>query len=149
DVGYQVLVVDPEGDYTNADFVTHVGNPAHAPLLEDVTDALNDPKRSIVVNLLGVPLADRPAYFAKLMPLVLQEKAKTGRPHWLVIEKPHHFLPENDATTDVANLLPDRGLMFVTVHADSVDHAALGNIGTLIVIGAPPADTVTKFCTIH
>ena len=82
---------DPGGDYTNADFVTHVGNPSHPPQLADVTDALNDPKRSIIVNLLGVPLADRPAYFAQLLPQILAEKARTGRPHWLVIDETHHL----------------------------------------------------------
>ncbi len=65
------------------------------------------------MNLLGVPLGDRPAYFAKLMPHILAEKAKTGRPHWLVIDETHHLLPAGEAATNVASLLPDRGLMFV------------------------------------
>jgi HAD superfamily hydrolase (TIGR01484 family) len=146
DAGYQVLVVDPEGDYTNADFVTHLGTPEHAPHLEGVTDALKDPRRSIIVNLLGVPLADRPAYFAQMMPLILAEKAKTGRPHWLVIDETHHLLPATEAAADVAKLLPDRGLMFVTVHAGSVNATALGHVGTLVVVGASPAEAVRTFC---
>lgn len=147
DAGYQVLVVDPEGDYTNANFVTHVGNPTHAPLLEDVAESLKDPRRSIVVNLLGVPLADRPGFFTQLMPHILAEKAKSGRPHWLVIDETHHLIPASEEAADVASLLPDRGLMFVTVHADSVNTAALANIGTLVVIGGHPSETVKKFCS--
>ena len=53
DAGYQVLVVDPEGDYTNLDIANHVGNPKQGPRVEDVTDALRDSKRSVVVNLLA------------------------------------------------------------------------------------------------
>jgi hydroxymethylpyrimidine pyrophosphatase-like HAD family hydrolase len=146
DAGYQAFVIDPEGDYTNADFVTHVGSASHAPELDDVTDALRNPARSIVVNLLGVPLADRPAYFAQLMPLILAEKARTGRPHWLVVDEAHHLLPAGQATTDVATLLPDRGLMFVTVHAGSVDPKALANVGTVAAVGGKPGDTLRKFC---
>jgi hydroxymethylpyrimidine pyrophosphatase-like HAD family hydrolase len=146
DAGYQAFVVDPEGDYTNADFATHVGSASHAPELDDVTDALKNPARSIVVNLLGVPLADRPAYFAQLMPLIVAEKARTGRPHWLVVDEAHHLLPAGQATTDVATLLPDRGLMFVTVHAGSVDPKALANVGTVAVIGGKPGERLRKFC---
>lgn len=146
DAGYQALVIDPEGDYTSLDFVRHVGDAEHPPRPGSVPDALRDPRRSIVVNLLGVPLADRPAFFAQLMPLVVQEKARTGRPHWLVIDEAHHLLPSGQATTDVAPLLPDRGLMFVTVHAGSIDPQALANVGTVAVIGGRPAETLRKFC---
>jgi hypothetical protein len=43
-------------------------------------------------------------------------------------------------------MLPDRGLMFVTVHPGAVAPAALSNIGTLLVIGGHPARTVADFC---
>jgi hypothetical protein len=146
DVGYQSLVIDPEGDYSNLDFAAQVGNAEHPPLADDVADALRDPKRSIVVNLLAVPLADRPAFFAQLMPRILESKAKTGRPHWLVIDEAHHMLPAGEAATPVSEQLPDRGVMFITVHAGSVDPAALANVGTLLVIGGHPHETVEKFC---
>jgi len=148
DAGYQVFVVDPEGDYANADFVTHIGNPTQAPTLEDVTDALRDPKRSLAVNLLGVPLADRPAYFAQILPRLVAEKARTGRPHWLVIDETHHLLPPGTASADLAALLPDRGLMFVTVHSGNIEPEALANIGTLIAIGNKPGETIREFCNV-
>jgi energy-coupling factor transporter ATP-binding protein EcfA2 len=146
DAGYQSLVIDPEGDYTNVDFAAQVGNPKQAPRPEDVTNALKDPKRSIVVNLLGLPLADRPKFFAQVLPRVLEEKNRTGRPHWLVIDEAHHLIPVEQDTAGVASMLPDRGLMFVTVHPGAVAPAALTNIGTLLVIGDHPAKTVTDFC---
>ena len=146
DAGYQALVVDPEGDYTNLEFAHHVGNPKQAPRLEDVTDALRDPKRSVVVNLLGVPLADRPKFFAQLLPRILEVKARTGRPHWLVVDEAHHLLPGR----------PGRGResrrnypIAADVHHRSrgaVEPAALTNVGTLLVIGGHPAKTVAKFC---
>lgn len=149
DAGYQALVVDPEGDYTNLEFAAHVGNMTQAPLAEDVVTALKDTKRSVVVNLLGVPLADRPAFFRQLLPRVNDVKARTGRPHWLVIDEAHHMLPAGGEgeSAGVAAQLPDRGVMFVTVHAGSVDPGALANVGTMLVIGGHPCETVTTFCT--
>jgi hydroxymethylpyrimidine pyrophosphatase-like HAD family hydrolase len=146
DAGYQALVIDPEGDYTNVDFATQLGNPKQAPRPEDVTNALKDPKRSIVVNLLGLPLADRPKFFSQVLPRVLEEKARTGRPHWLVIDETHHLIPAEEDVSGVASQLPDRGLMFVTVHPGAVAPAAMTNIGTLLAIGGHPAKTVTDFC---
>lgn len=147
DAGYQSLVVDPEGDYTNLEFAHVLGNTDHAPRVEDVTDALKDPKRSIVVNLLGVPLADRPKFFAQLLPRVLEEKARTGRPHWLVVDEAHHMLAPGPEAAGLAPMLPDRGLMFITVHAGAVEPATLKDVGTLMVIGRHPCDTVGEFCT--
>jgi hypothetical protein len=118
-----------------------------APRPEDVADALKDPKRSVVVNLLGVPLADRPSFFRQLLPKINDVKSRTGRPHWLVVDEAHHLLPSGEESASVAPQLPDRGLMFVTVHAGSVDPAALANVGTLLVIGGHPGETVAKFCT--
>lgn len=146
DSGYQVLVIDPEGDYETLDFANHIGNPTQAPLPGDLTDALKDPGRSIVVNLLGVPLNDRPTFFAELLPLILQEKARTGRPHWLVIDETHHLLPHGPSSVALAPLLPDRGILLITVHPGAVEPMTMANVGTLLMIGGQPADTLAGFC---
>jgi HAD superfamily hydrolase (TIGR01484 family) len=146
DASYQMVVVDPEGDYTNLEFAHIVGNPKQAPRVEDVTDALRDPKRPVVVNLLGVPLADRPKFFAQLLPRVLEVKARTGRPHWLVVDETHHLLPNGPDAAQVAAQLPDRGTLYITVHPGAVEPAALKHIGTLLVIGEHPAKTLTEYC---
>jgi hypothetical protein len=44
------------------------------------------------------------------------------------------------------DLLPDRGLMFVTVHAGSVDPKALANVGTVAAVGGRPGERLRKFC---
>ncbi len=147
DAAYQVVVVDPEGDYTNLEFAHIVGNPKQAPRVEDVTDALRDPKRSVVVNLLGVPLADRPKFFAQLLPRVLEVKARTGRPHWLVVDETHHLFPTGPEAAQVAAQLPDRGTLYITVHPGAVEPTALTHVNTLLVIGGHPSKTVNEFCT--
>lgn len=146
DAGYQILIVDPEGDYTNLEFAHVLGNTNQAPRPEDVTEALKDTKRSVVVNLLGVPLADRPKFFAQLLPRVLEEKARTGRPHWLVVDEAHHMLPAGPDAANLAAHLPDRGVLYITVHAGAMEPKALEHVRTLLVIGGHPSKTVGEFC---
>ena len=146
DAEYQLLVIDPEGDYTNLDFAHHVGNPKQAARVEDVTDALRDPKRSVVVNMLGVHLDERPKYFAQLLPRLLEVKARTGRPHWIVVDEAHHLLPVGADASALSSQLPDRGAMYITVHAGAVEPKALAHIGKLLVIGRNPARSVQDFC---
>ena len=147
EAGYQMLVIDPEGDYTNLEFAIQIGNPRQTPRGEDLTNALRDVKRSVVVNLLGVPLAERPKYFAQLLPRFQEVKARTGRPHWLVVDEAHHLLPVGPDAAGLASQLPDRGAMYITVHPAAVEPRALTYVDKLFVIGDRPTRSLNDFCT--
>ena len=146
DAGYQFVIIDPEGDYTNLEFATILGTPTRAPVEEEVVNALKDPVKSVVVNLLGIPLGDRPAYFDRLLPKLLELRKRTGRPHWIVVDEAHHLMPAERESGDLSILLPNSGLMGITVHPGSVDPAALARFESLIAIGERPDQTVRKFC---
>src|SRR5438067_2071422 len=60
---YQYVVIDPEGDYANMEEAVVLGLPERAPLLDEVLDVLRTSGQSAVVNLLGLPLDKRPAFF--------------------------------------------------------------------------------------
>lgn len=146
EAGYQFVIVDPEGDYINLEFAAILGSPARAPLAEEVMNALKDSVKSVVVNLLGVPLADRPAFFAHLLPRLLELRTHTGRPHWLVVDEAHHLMPAERESGDLSTLIPESGLLGITVHPGSVDAAALARFTTLLAIGEKPKATVAAFC---
>ena len=118
--GYQFCIIDPEGDYDERRRPV-LGNPSHAPaaLLEDGGDRALGPT-NVIVNLLGLPLADRPAFFEKLLPRL--ELRRTGRPHWLVIDEAHHLLPEPTGGEQTPSP-PTGGLLLITVHPDQVARA--------------------------
>ena len=54
---------------------------------------LAQPRRNAVVNLLGLPLADRRRSSRACCPRLQELRARTGRPHWIVIDEAHHLLP--------------------------------------------------------
>ena len=68
--GYQYFIVDPEGDYNGFEGAVTLGDTKHAPVAEEVVNSLESAANNVVVNLLGVPLELRPAFFDGLLPRI-------------------------------------------------------------------------------
>lgn len=144
---YQFAIIDPEGDYADFERAVGLGDRQHAPSPAGVLDLLARPGfQSVSVNLLGVPLADRPRFSDGLMPQLQGLRARTGRPHWIVVDEAHHLLPSS--WDPGALVVPGDlgGLLAITVHPGSVSHAVLKSIGLLLAVGEGPERTVREFC---
>ena len=92
--GYQFCLIDPEGDHEGAilDSIA-IGSARRPPTVEEVIGVLGQPDRSVVVTLLGIPLGDRPRFFARLLMELLELRRRTGRPHWIAVDEAHHLMP--------------------------------------------------------
>ena len=66
--GYQFCIVDPEGDYALFEGTIVLGDKERPPTVAGALEVLEQPNRNVVVNLLGLALAERPAFFARLLP---------------------------------------------------------------------------------
>jgi len=144
--GYQFCVVDPEGEYDNLESVAHLGDAKATPAPEDVLSVLETPDASVVVNLLGLDVPERPAYFSKLLGQVSGLRAATGRPHWLILDETHHLSP---STQDVQhNALPDdlSSAVFITTDPRHLSPSALGRVRTVITVGPSAPQVLEDFC---
>jgi hydroxymethylpyrimidine pyrophosphatase-like HAD family hydrolase len=145
--GYQFCIVDPEGDFADLPNVPSLGDAKHAPTVHEVMEVLTPPGQNAAVNLLGVPLADRPAYFETLL-LHLQElRTRTGRPHWIIIDEAHHLLPDSRPGAQALPRDQLTGVLLITVHPEHVSRAVLEDVSTVIAIGAGPAETLGAFAS--
>ena len=144
--GFGYLVVDPEGDYAELEAAVVLGDADRPPRVPEALEVLQRLDDGLVLNLLGVELADRPSFLAKLIPELSRLRGRTGRPHWIVIDEAHHMLPA--AQGAVATELPQelRATILVTVHPDQVAPDALKLVRTLLAVGAEPAETIQRFC---
>src|SRR5262249_11935260 len=59
---YQYALIDPEGRYPELSGAVVIGSARQSPIPEEVLTLLNS-GRHAVVNLAGIPLAERPAFF--------------------------------------------------------------------------------------
>ncbi|SDI61143.1 HAD-IIB family hydrolase [Nonomuraea jiangxiensis] len=143
--GYQCVVVDPEGDYAEFPDVTVLGDPDRVPGVEEVLRVLRQPGQSVVVNLIGLQLRDRPGYFAELLPRLASLRAALGHPHWLVVDEVHHLMPAELRTVPLREAGDVGSLLMITVHPDAVSPAALHLMTHTLAVGKEPEATLAAF----
>ena len=135
---YTFCVIDPEGDYTAFAGAVAIGAPTRPPTIDEIVQLLAKPDTSCIVNLVGLPIADRPGFFASLAPRLQELRTRSGRPHWILADEAHHLLPAEWEPGPLS--LPDSltGLFQISVHPDLIAPKALSAVKTLIVVGKNP-----------
>jgi hypothetical protein len=132
---YQFCLVDCQDRYEAASRAIRLGTPHAAPDVEEVIGALKRPDQNVIASLVSVAAADRPHYFASLLPRLHELGRKTGHPHWTVLDDAHQLLPSD---SDVA-AMPAPGsptnLAMVTVAPELVSSLALQAVGVFIAVG--------------
>jgi hypothetical protein len=140
---YQFLIVDPEGDYSTFKDAVILGDDQSAPSVNEVMDLISQPEQCAAVNLVGIDLPERPAFFQALFSRVQELRARTGRPHWIIVDEAHHVLPSSsNAVTITQNVF---GMMLITLEPDRVAPAILKTMDTVVAIGEKPQDTLRIF----
>lgn len=145
---YQCVIVDPEGDYSALTGATVLGSAERAPLMEEVRGLLSA-GRNGVINLLGIPLADRPTFFQDLLPEIADLRRRRGRPHVVLVDEAHHLMPE--AWSPPADRVADQmnALAMVTVHPASVSPTVLAGVDLFVALGRDAQKTVSEFYRIR
>jgi HAD superfamily hydrolase (TIGR01484 family) len=143
---YQFCLIDPEGDYGDFEAAVVLGNSQRAPSVQEIVQLLESPKQNVVVNLVGLRLGDRPPFFLSLLPRLLELRARTGRPHWLVLDETHHLLPVLWAPASLAFPEGTDGIVRITVRPSMIAPAALASAKTIIALGDKPEKTLQEFC---
>lgn len=144
--GYQFCIIDPEGDYEDFGDAIVFGNAQRGPSADEVLTALAKPDANVAVNLIGLPLQERPRFFLSLLPRLLELRAQTGRPHWILVDETHHLLPADWELAPAILTQELTSMIYVTVHPDMVAPAILRDVRVVAAFGENPVATLEKFC---
>jgi HAD superfamily hydrolase (TIGR01484 family) len=142
---YQICLTDPEGDYDDFEAFVTLGGPTRIPGISEILEVLSTPDQSVSINLLGVPMSDRPSFFQGLLARIQELRSRTGRPHWIIVDEVHHLLP---VALDSAGLTVPKDLEtfgLVTVHPDHVSRAILSSVNGIIAVGPDPQNVISQF----
>ncbi len=142
---YGFCVIDPEGDFETFPGVAALGARERAPGVEEVVHLLGKPGTDAVVNLVGLPIADRPSFFLALLPRLQELRARTGRPHWIVLDETHHLQPARWEAGLPAQPQSLQGVLRITVHPTLINPTVLATVDTVIAVGQTPCKMLGEF----
>jgi HAD superfamily hydrolase (TIGR01484 family) len=145
--GYQFCLIDPEGDYEAFAGAVVLGDHQRPPSAEEVLQLLADPDQSVIVNLLGVRLIERPGYLAGLLPGLQDLRNTVGRPHWIVVDEAHHVFPSEWDVSRFVQLQKLESMILVTVEPDRLAGSVLQAVDTLIAVGENADATIRAFAS--
>lgn len=86
----EFCVFDPEGDYDQLENAVSVGDAKTAPNEDEALALLRTRTANVVICTQALSPAERPQYFAKVLPQLSALRASTGRPHWVIVDEAHH-----------------------------------------------------------
>jgi hypothetical protein len=142
---YQVCLIDPEGDYASVQGAITIGDEKTAASEDQASQALQNPSNQVVISLVGIPIGDRPSFFARLLPRLQDMRLRTGRPHWIIIDEAHHMFPAEPGP-GAAHVPPGMSnIVLITVHPDHVAPAALRDLDIVVAVGASPDKVLQAF----
>lgn len=140
DLGYCVVLVDPEGDHTNLaqiPGVVSVGGRGAPPEIEHLTNLLAG-RGSVVVDLSQVSAHVKHAYYRTAPARLESLRAGNGLPHWVIFDEAHEPLSPQGPARAVYS--PSRkGHCLVTYRPADLCTEASDNIDVLIAMLADAA----------
>jgi len=137
--GYQVLLIDPEGDYrgmrTLPGMMSFQGNQKTLPSPELVAGFLETITESVVLDLSAYPVDGRDQYVAELLCRLRILKERNFRPHWIVLEEAQQFLsPSGSLIADfLLPMLVTGGWAFVSYRPDRLANPVLQSLNHIVL----------------
>ncbi len=143
--GYQVCLIDPEGEHAALAPLLMVTVEADQPAVEEIEIALERAEAGVVVNLVALSLADKARFAAEVLSRIAAQRAAAGRPRWVVIDEAHHLLPAEGAPA--VSLLPEEvdGFCLVTLRPTLLPPAVLQRVTHVCVTGDDAPAQVEAF----
>ena len=117
------------------------GSDARA-LVDEALSVLDRPTESVVVSLLI--FGSRTGRVSVAAPRLLELRAATGQPHWIVLDEAHHHFPRRRPSDSIVPAQLNT-MALVTVHPDHMAPSMLRLVDTLIVVGREPQVTLDAF----
>lgn len=140
---FEFCVIDPEGDYHGLQHSIAIADGTNMPRTEEALRLLRETGVNVVVNTVALSLGDRQRLVSEILMPISDLKAKTGRPHWIIVDEAHQIFP---AARDAVLELPDPfpASIFITVAPESLSVDLLKKIDAVIAIGKTASEKLRR-----
>ncbi len=139
---YQFCILDPVGDYQTLVDAAVLGTSQRTPTVDEITVLLEDPEQNAVVSLFATPRDERPRFFEQFLAATVQLRARTGRPHWIIVDEAHYFAPGDWPLAE--HLLPEHlgNVMLVTAFPERLAQPMIAQSEWIIGTGDSPGEAI-------
>jgi hydroxymethylpyrimidine pyrophosphatase-like HAD family hydrolase len=133
---YTFCVIDPDGDYEAIPGTVSLGTSRRPPSVEEILKLFRSPEPSGLIHLSALPLSERQSFFTDLLPHLTELRARTGRPHWLVIDS--EWAPAEEGSVP--------SVLQITARPNLLKASALAEVNFLLATGDLPQQMIQEFC---
>jgi hydroxymethylpyrimidine pyrophosphatase-like HAD family hydrolase len=141
--GYSFGVIDVEGDYGKIGRAVSLGSPSRPPTANEILKLLQGADKSAVVNLSGLPQADRLPFLTDLTPKLAELRARSGHPHWVVVDE------VADESEGLAPLSDGESVLHITERPTLVTRAVAQAATLFIALGQKAQTLLDEFCQVR
>jgi len=139
----EFCVIDPEGDYVDLKGAVRIGSPEAPPSATEALRLVSRAGVNVVVNTQAIAVDARRALFTTLLHQAAHLRARTGRPHWLLIDEAHELLPGPTHHSLLALLDQDlTATILITLAPSALSREALSAVGLVLALGPDPAELI-------
>ncbi len=133
---YTFCVIDPDGAHETTPAAVSLGSSERPPSVQEILKLYRDPRESGVINLSGLQRAGRQTFFDELLPHLEELRARTGRPHWLIID--------SEQAPVKGPLSPS--VLQITKRPNQINGSALAEVNLVLATGNSPQQMIREFC---
>jgi hydroxymethylpyrimidine pyrophosphatase-like HAD family hydrolase len=137
--GYQVLLIDPEGDFRGMRTLPGIAalevTKSSVPPPALISELLEAVAASVVVDMSSYPLCDRAGYVADLLHALDPLRSHIFRPHWIVLEEAQKFVApgDNSVWPALRPMFDAGGWAFVSYRPDRLNREVLGGLDQCVI----------------
>ena len=140
---FEFCVIDPEGDYIDLKDAMCVGSRDAPPSLTEAIKLLDDVEVNLIADMQALDLRGRWTFFSRLLMQTALLRARTGRPHWLIIDEAHEVLSKQH--DGAIATMPPNAAIFVTAYPQALAASAIKTVDVVIALGDTALQTLTDF----
>ncbi|WP_429925734.1 HAD-IIB family hydrolase (plasmid) [Agrobacterium vitis] len=141
---FSVCLLDPEGEYEDLDRMVAIGDQMQAGSIDEASRLLSN-GMSVAFGTVAITLDQRQCLFERLLPRIETLRKTSGRPHWIIADEAHHYLPASCIPTSEIVCEPHAGLVLATITPDWLHPAVVGAMDYVMAFGSTAFDIVQKF----
>ena len=143
DQGFAVCILDSEGEYETLEGAVAIGDETRPGSVVEAVRLIAQ-GINVVLGTVAIDLDARRRLFERLVPRLLALRKSRGRPHWLVVDEAHHYLPSGMASTDGAIARGQGGLVLATVDPDWLARPVVDAVDHVLAFGSAAEDVLAR-----